>query len=180
MVSKKIQQEIVQIPQKSQRVHQYLPVFNPSSSGSWWTKAIQLGTDEFLQRRPYTAKPLAVQNVNNKIDVQSKMFSDVTLTHRLDNRISKGKDLLYLLEIIKFRVLVTYSKHSNYTTWPYFNYTIIPHMLYNFICSQPLLRLVKYCKLLNIGMRSDYTAILTTIKITSIKFKLTEKIAAQT
>ena len=53
-------------------------------------------------------------------------------------------------------------------------------MLDNFICSQPFFRKVKYCKVVNIGMHINHIAILTTLKITAIKSKVTDNIVAQT
>ena len=53
-------------------------------------------------------------------------------------------------------------------------------MLGNFIFSRPFFYQVKYCKVVNIGMRRDHTAILTALKTTAIKFKVTEKVVAQT
>ena len=53
-------------------------------------------------------------------------------------------------------------------------------MLYKFISSRTFFYQVNDCKLVNIRMRSDHTAILTTFKITVIKFKVTEKLVAQT
>ena len=52
-------------------------------------------------------------------------------------------------------------------------------MLDNFICSQPFFCQAKDFKLVNTGIRSGHTAILTSFKITPIKFKLTEKVVAQ-
>ena len=75
-------------------------------------------------------------------------------------------------------MLLTYYRHENYSTWQSFNYTRSPHMLTNFICSQSLFRWVKDCKVVNIGMRRDHTAILTSFKLTAIKFKVNKKIAA--
>ena len=108
------------------------------------------------------------------------MFWDVIGLNGSDNRNAKGKYLLFLLNSIKFRVLRTYFRHSNYTTRKYFKYTISTHMLEKFICSQPYLCRVKDFKVFNIGMCSDHIFILTTFKITAIKFKVTEKIVAQT
>ena len=75
-------------------------------------------------------------------------------------------------------MLLTYFRHKNYTTWQSFNSTRSPHMLDNFICSRPFFRQVKDCKVVNIGMRSDHTEILTSFKLTAIKFKANEKISA--
>ena len=75
-------------------------------------------------------------------------------------------------------MLLTYYRHGNYTTWRYFNYTRSPHILDNFICSRPLFRQVKYCKVVNTGISSDHTAIPTRFKLTAIKFKVNEKIAS--
>ena len=102
------------------------------------------------------------------------MFRDVIGPNGIDNRNAKVKDLLFLLNSIKFRVLLTYFRHDNYTTWRSFNST----MLDNFICSRPFFRRVKDCKVFNIGMRSDHTAILTSFKITVIKFKVNEKLVS--
>ena len=72
-----------------------------------------------------------------------------------------------------------------YILWPRFIRntgtldTRSPHMLDKFNCSRPLLPLVKDFKAFNIGMCSDHIFILTTFKITAIKFKVTEKIVAQ-
>ena len=51
-------------------------------------------------------------------------------------------------------------------------------MLDNFICYRSFFRRVKYCKVVNIGMCSDHTAILTSFKTTEIKFKVNEKVVA--
>ena len=53
-------------------------------------------------------------------------------------------------------------------------------MLDNFIYSQPFFLPVIYYKVVNIGMCSNHTAILTNFKITAIKIKVTDKIVAQT
>ena len=106
------------------------------------------------------------------------MFWDVIGLNGSDNRNAKGKYLLFLLNSIKFRVLRTYFRHSNYTTRKYFKYTISTHMLEKIICSQPYLCRVKDFKVFNIGICSDHTAIKTTFKITAIKFKVTEKVIA--
>ena len=76
-------------------------------------------------------------------------------------------------------MLQTYFRHNNHINWRSFNYTRSPHMLDNFICSQPFFCQAKDFKLVNTGIRSGHTAILTSFKITPIKFKLTEKVVAQ-
>ena len=101
------------------------------------------------------------------------MLSDLIGTNGLDNSNDKGKDILFL---IKFILLLTYFKHFNYTTWRSFNSTISTHMLDNFIWSWPFFRRVKDWKVVNIGIRSNHAAILTTFKITAIKFKVYEKV----
>ena len=108
------------------------------------------------------------------------MFGDAIVLHGLDNCNAKGKDLLFLLKSNKFIVLLAYFKHSNYTTWIFFNYTRSPHMIDNFICPISFFRRVKYGKVVNIRMRSYHAAILTTFKITVIKLKATKEIVAQT
>ena len=83
----------------------------------------------FYNTIPRNIKLLSVHDVKTNICVQSSMFSDVIGLHGLDNSNVKGKYLLFLLKSIKFRVLQTYFKHSNYTTWRSFNCTRSPHML---------------------------------------------------
>ena len=51
-------------------------------------------------------------------------------------------------------------------------------MLDNFICYRPFFCRVKDCKVVNKGMRSNHTAILTIFKILVIKLKLNEKVVA--
>ena len=50
----------------------------------------------------------------------------------------------------------------------------------NFICSWSFFCQVKYWKVVNIVIRRDNTSILTTFKMTAIKFKVNEKVVAQT
>ena len=56
---------------------------------------------------PRNAKLLSGQDVNSNIGVRSKMLRDVIGPNRIDNRNAKGKDLPFLLNIIKFIVLLT-------------------------------------------------------------------------
>ena len=97
----------------------------------------------------------------------------------INNRNARGKDLLFLLNSIKFIVLLTYYGHESYTTWRSFNSTRSLHILEIFICYQPFFCRVKDCKVVNIEMRSEHTSISTSFKLTAIKFKVNEKIAAR-
>ena len=99
------------------------------------------------------------------------MSRDAIGTYGINNRNAKGKDLLFLFNSIRFRVLLTYYRNENHTTWRSFNYTISPHILDNFICSRPFFRRVKDCKVVNIGMCSNHKSILTSFKLTAIKLK---------
>ena len=132
--------------------------------------------ESFYNTIPWNAKILAGQDVNSNIGVRSNIFRDVIGPIGINNRNAKGKDLLFLINSIKFRVLLTYFRQDNYTTWWSFNSTRYPHMLDKFICSQPLFRRVKDCKLVYIGMRSNHTTIPTSFKLTAIKFKLNDKL----
>ena len=89
----------------------------------------------FYTAIPRNAKLLSGQDVNSNIGVRSKMFRDVIGKNGINNRNAKGKDLLFLLNNIKFRVLLTYFRRDNYTTWRSFNSTKSPHILDNFNCS---------------------------------------------
>ena len=118
------------------------------------------------------------QDANSNIGVRSKILCDVIGPNGINNRNAKGEDLLFLRNSIKFRVLLTYFRHNNYTTWRSFNSTRYPHVIDNFICYRKLLCRVKDCKLVNTGMHSDHKSILTSFKITEIKFKVNEKVLA--
>ena len=120
----------------------------------------------FYNSIPRNSKLLAGQDINSNIGVWSKMFCDVIGSNELNNRNAKAKYLLFLLKIDKFRVLLTYFRHSSYTTWKSFNSTRYPHMLDNFICARPFFRRVKDYKVAIIEMRIDRTTILTTFNIT--------------
>ena len=86
---------------------------------------------------PRNSELLAVQDVNSNIGVRSKIFRDVIGSNGINNRSDNGKDLLFLLNNIKFRLLLTYFTHNNYTTWRSFNSNRSPYMLDKFICSRP-------------------------------------------
>ena len=73
------------------------------------------------------------QDINSNIGVRSKMFRDVIKPNVINNRNAKGKDPLFLLNSNKFRLLLTYFRHDNYTTWRSFNSTRSPHVIDNFI-----------------------------------------------
>ena len=106
------------------------------------------------------------------------MFRDVIGPYGINSINAKVKDLLFLLNSIKFRVLLTYFRHDNYTTWRSFNHNRSPHMLDNFIFSRPFFCPVKDCRFVKIGMRSNHTVILTSFTLTAIKFKMNEKVVA--
>ena len=65
----------------------------------------------FYNAIPRNTKLLVGQDVNSNIGVRSKMFPNVIGSNGIHNRNAKGKDLLFLLKIIKFRVLLTYFRH---------------------------------------------------------------------
>ena len=62
--------------------------------------------ESFYSTIPRNSKPLAVQDVNSNIGVRSKMFCDVIGQNGKNYRNAKGKDLLFLLNSIKFIVLL--------------------------------------------------------------------------
>ena len=70
----------------------------------------------FYNAIPRNAKLLDGQDVNCNIEVRSKMFSNVIGPNGINNRNAKVKYFLFLLHSIKFRLLLTYFKHDNYTT----------------------------------------------------------------
>ena len=60
----------------------------------------------------WNAELLASQDANCNIIFRSKMFCDVIRPNGINNGNYKGKDLLLLLNSIKFIVLITYSRHE--------------------------------------------------------------------
>ena len=62
----------------------------------------------FYNSIPRNAKLLSGQDVNCNIGIRSKMFRDVIGSYGINNRNAKGKDPLFLLKSIKFRVLLIY------------------------------------------------------------------------
>ena len=99
--------------------------------------------ESFYNTMTMNAELLSGQDINANIGVWSKISSDTIGSHGLDNRNAKVRDLIFLLKSIKFRVLLTYFNHSNYNIWQTFSSTTSPHILDNFICSQPFFRQVK-------------------------------------
>ena len=97
----------------------------------------------FYNAIPWNAELLSVQDVDYNIGIRSNVFRDVIGTNGIYNRNAKGKDLLFLLNSIKLRVLLIYFRHDNYTIWRYFKSTRSPHILDNFICYRPFFRRVK-------------------------------------
>ena len=89
---------------------------------------------------PRNAKLLSGQDVNCNIRIRSKSFGNAIGTCGINNKSAKGRYLLFLLHSIKFRVLLTYFRGKNYTTWRSFNSTRFPHILDNFICLRPFSR----------------------------------------
>ena len=71
----------------------------------------------FYNTIPRNAELLAGQEVKSNIRIWSKIFRDLIGPNVIDNRNSKGKELLFLLNSIKLIVLLTYFRHDNYTTW---------------------------------------------------------------
>ena len=67
----------------------------------------------FYNAIPRNAELLAGQDVKSNIRFWSKMFRVVIGPNVIDNRNAKGKDLLFLLNSINFRVLLTYFRHDN-------------------------------------------------------------------
>ena len=79
----------------------------------------------------WNAELLAGQDVNCNIGVRSKMFRDLIGPNGINNINAKGKDLLFLLNSIKFRVLLNHFRHDNYTTWRSFYSTGYRNMTTN-------------------------------------------------
>ena len=103
------------------------------------------------------------------------MFNDVLGPNGIRKINTKGKDLLFLIKSQKLKVLLSYFTHNCYITWKSFAVGNSPHMLDNFICSESFLKHVRDCKVNNIGVRSDHSAVIVSFKITAIKFKVKEK-----
>ena len=115
--------------------------------------------------------------MNANVGISSPMFNDVLGPNRISNRNSKGKALLFFIKARKLKVLLSYFTHNCYTTRKSFAVGNSPHMLENYICSESFFKRVHDCKVSNIGVRSDHSAVIVCFKITVIKFKVKEKYA---
>ena len=67
----------------------------------------------FYNSIPQNAKLLAGQDINCNIRIRFNMFRNVIGPYSINNRNAKGKDLLFLLNSIKFRALLKYFSHDN-------------------------------------------------------------------
>ena len=132
--------------------------------------------DLFYANAPQKSEILAGQDINANVGIYLPMFNDVLGPNRIINRNSKGKDVIFLIKSWKLKVLPSYFTHKCYTTWKWFSVGNSPHMLDNFICPESFLKLVRNCKVSNIGVRSDHSSVIVCFKITVIKLKVNEKI----
>ena len=69
--------------------------------------------ESFYNDIHWNTELLSGQDINSNIGIRSKMFCNVIGPNGLDNRNAKCKELLFLLNIIIFRVLLTYFRHDN-------------------------------------------------------------------
>ena len=131
--------------------------------------------DTFYTNAPRNSEIIAGQDINANVGISSPMFNGVLGPNGIRNRNEKRKDLLFLIKAQKLKVLLSYFTHNCYTTWKSFAIENSPHMLDNFICSETFLKRVHNCKVSNIGVRSDHSAVIVSFRITAIKFKVKEK-----
>ena len=96
-------------------------------------KRFNEGMAIFYNAIPRNAKLLFSKDGNSNVGIRFNMFQYVLGKQGLDNPNVKGRDLLLLLKSNKFKVLLTYFKHSNYNTWRSFKYNRSLHMVYNLI-----------------------------------------------
>ena len=128
--------------------------------------------DKFYANAPRNSEILAGQDINANVGISSPMFNGVLGENGIINRNAKVKNLLFLVKAQKLKVLPSYFTHKCYTTWKSFAVGNSPHMLENFICSESFFKLVRYCKVSNIGVRSDHLAVIFCFKITEIKLEV--------
>ena len=91
--------------------------------------------------------------------------------HGIDNMNIKGRELLYLYKTNNLKNLFSYFKQNNYITYRLFNDKKLAHMLDNFAWCNQLFKRISDCKVTKLGLGSDHTAIVTTFRLTYIKFK---------
>ena len=132
--------------------------------------------DTFYTNAPQNSEIIAGQDINANVGISSPMFNYVLGPNGIRNRNAKGKYLLFLIKSQKLKVLLSYFTHNCYITWKSFAIGNSPHMLNNFICSESFFKRVRDCKVKNIGVRSDHSAVIVSFRITAIKFKVKEKI----
>lgn len=130
--------------------------------------------DQFITRRPRKSEILIGADVNCNAGTRTPRFSDVLGPHGINNRNYKGRALLYLYKTNNLKILLTYFKHNNYTTYRSFSAAKSVHMLDNFISCPRLFRRVSDCKVNTVGVCSDHAAIQVKFRLTAIKFNTTQ------
>ena len=109
-------------------------------------------------------------DINCNVSITSKRFSNTLVPQGINNRNIKGRELLCLYKTNNLKILLSYFKHNNYITYRSFNDKKSAYMLDNFICFDQLFKIISDCKVTKLGVRSDHTAIITKLRLTSIKF----------
>ena len=129
--------------------------------------------DNFISNRPRNAEILMGADINCNVGITSTRFNHTLGAHGIDNRNTKGRELLYLYKTNNLKLLLSYFKHRNYVTYRLFNESRTAHMLDNFMCCDNLFKRISDCKVTRSGVRSDHTAIVAKFRIMSINFNNT-------
>ena len=99
------------------------------------------------------------------------MHGKVIGIHGLNNRNKKGRNLLGVLNANNLRVVNSFFKKRNYTTWRSFCDKKSPHMLDVITCSTSFFKFVNNCGAVTDGVRSNHSAVRMLFLNCSIKFK---------
>ena len=99
------------------------------------------------------------------------MHGKVTGIHGLNNRNKKGQNLLGVFNANNLRVVNSFFKKKNYTTWRSFCDKKSSHMLDVITCSTSFFKCVNDCGAVPDGVRSNHSAVQMVYLNRSIKFK---------
>ena len=103
---------------------------------------------------PKTVQLIGGHDVNANLGVRKIMHRKVIGIHGLNNRNKKGRNLLGVFNANNLRVVNSFFKKRNYTTWRSFCDKRSPHMLDIITCSTSFFKCVNGCGAVPDGVRS--------------------------
>ena len=102
-----------------------------------------------------TVQLIGGHDVNEDLGVRKIMHKKVIRIDGIKNCNKKGRNLLGLFGANNLRLVNSFFKKRNYTTWRSFNKSRQPHMLDVITCSTSCFKYVNYCGATPNGVQSD-------------------------